>query len=107
MNDFVQMDIFFFITSLVALVFLILLTVCGVYIVLWIKKIHTIISDLKEIIRFAKVHGENSIELIKNKIEHILDNAGWIEKSIIVSIATFIAKKTKKYGKIKKDVPKK
>lgn len=106
MNEFVQMDIFFFITTVVALVFLVLITIVGTYIFLLVRKIHKIINEVKEIIQLLRTQGGESLGAIKEKIDSILSNVGWVEKSIIAALGTIIAKTFAKRGKIKKEVQK-
>ena len=106
MNEFVQMDIFFFITTVVALVFLVLITIVGTYIFLLVRKIHKIINEVKEIIQLLRTQGGESLGVIKEKIDSILNNVGWVEKSIIAALGTIIAKTFVKRGKISKEVQK-
>ena len=107
MNEFVQMDIFFFITSIVAIVILLFVLLIGLYVFLIIKKVNMIVKEIKNLVSYTSLQGQESIESIKIKIDSILSNASWVERVVVAGLGTILAKTIKKHGKIKKDAPKK
>ena len=107
MNDFLQMDIFFFISSLVALVFLSLVVVVWIYVLIFIKRTKTIIDEIEKIVKYTVVEGKGVIDMLVSKIDSTFNNVGVVEKTVLTVIGSLLAKKNKKRGKIKKEVPKK
>jgi len=107
MNEFVQMDIFFFISSIAAIVVLLFMVIIGLYVFLIIKKVHIIVKEIKNLVCYASLQSQESIESIKIKIDSILSNASWVERVVVAGLGTILAKTIHKHGKIKKDVPKK
>lgn len=107
MSNFVQMDIFFFITSVIALIFLFGVTVVGVYIILIVRKVKKIIKEIELFVEEVTTAGLDSIEVIKSKIEDILNKGGIMERVIATALGTILAKSFKNHGKIKKDAQKK
>lgn len=107
MSDFVQMDIFFFITSVIALIFLFTVTVIAVYVILIIHKTKNIIKKFEIFVTDATSVGLDSIEIIKSKIEEILNKGGIMERVITSVLGTILARSFKSRDKIKKDAPKK
>lgn len=106
MNEFIQMDIFFFITSLIAIIVLFFVTIIGIYLVLFVSKIKKVIQEFEVFALYATKTGKESVELIREKIDTILNEGGIIEKVIATILGTIMAKTFSKRGKIKKDAPK-
>ena len=106
MNEFIQMDIFFFITSLIAIIILFFVTIIGVYLVVVIHKIKKVIREFELFALYATKTGKESIESIKEKIDTILNQGGVLERVIATALGTILAKTFSKRGKIKKDAPK-
>lgn len=107
MSDFVQMDIFFFITSIVALVLLFIVIILGVYLLLIVHKTKNIIKNIELFVLEATTTGLDSLDVIKSKIEEILNKGGIMERVIATALGTILAKSFKNRDKIKKDAPKK
>ena len=105
MNDFIQMDIFFFITSLIAIVALFFVTIIGIYLIFIIQKIKLVIKEFELFAKYATKSGTESIESIKNKIDEVLKNGGVFERIITIVLGTILAKSFSKRGKIKRDAP--
>lgn len=101
------MDIFFFITSLIALVSLFLIVVVGIYIMIIVHKVKKIASELEKFTLQATVSGMESIENIMNKIDSIIDKGGVVERVIVSVLGMVFARTFKNRGKIKRDAPKK
>lgn len=106
MSDFIQMDIFFFISSLIAIVALFFVTIIGIYIILIIQKIKLVIRQFELFAKFATKTGTESIESIKNKIDEVLSQGGLLERIVATALGTILAKTFSRRGRIKKDVPK-
>ena len=106
MNDFIQMDIFFFISSLIAIVTLFFVVIIGIYIVLIIQKIKLVIRQFELFAKFATKTGTESIESIKNKIDEVLSQGGILERIVATALGTILAKTFSHRGRIKKDAPK-
>ncbi|MEN9921157.1 MAG: hypothetical protein RLZZ517_135 [Candidatus Parcubacteria bacterium] len=106
MDQFLQMDIFFFITSLVALVALFFVVVIGIYAILIIQKIKLVIREFELFAKFATKTGMESVESIKEKIDEVLSQGGILERIVATALGTILAKSFARRGKIKKDVPK-
>lgn len=106
MNDFIQMDIFFFITSLIALVVLFFLVVYGIYIFLIIQKIKLVIREFELFAKYATKTGMESVDSIKSKIEETLSQGGILERIVATALGTILAKSFARRGKIKRDAPK-
>lgn len=107
MSDFLQMDIFFFITSVVLLILLFVVTLVGIYIILIVRKVKNIIKELEIFVKKATTSGLDSVDFLKAKVEETLNKGGLIERAIISILGTILAKSFKKRDKIKKDAPKK
>ncbi len=106
MNDFIQMDIFFFISSLVGIVALFFVIIIGIYVILIIQKIKLVIREFELFAKFATKTGKESIESIKEKIDEVLSQGGILERIIASALGTILAKTFSRHGKIKKGVPK-
>ena len=106
MSDFIQMDIFFFITSLASLIVLFFAIIIGIYIVLIVYRVKKIVKTFEEFALYTTQTGRESIDSIKEKIEDTLSQGGIIERIVATALGTIIAKSFKNRGKIKKDVPK-
>jgi hypothetical protein len=102
MNEFIQMDIFFFITSLIAIIFLFFVTIVGIYIILIIQKIKFIIKEFELFVKYATTTGKESVASIKEKIDEVLNQGGMLERIITATLGTILAKTFSKRGKIKK-----
>lgn len=107
MDQFMQMEIFFFITSIAAIVFLLFVIVAGIYVFLIIRKVHTIVHEAKLFAQYASGQGKDSLEMIKAKIEDILSHGGMTERVVATALGTIIAKTFKGRAKIKPEAPKK
>jgi hypothetical protein len=106
MTEFIQMDIFFFIASLVAVIILFFVTIIGVYIVLIIHKIRRVIKEFELFALYATQAGKESVESVRDKIGEILNQGGILERIIATTLGTILAKTFSRRGKIKKDAPK-
>lgn len=106
MNEFIQMDIFFFITSLIAILVLFFIVIVGIYILLIIRRVKKITREIEKFIDQATAMGLDSLTGIKDKIQDILNQGGIVERIIATALGTIIAKSFKSRGKIKKDAPK-
>jgi hypothetical protein len=107
MNDLIQMDIFFFITSVAVFVFVIFMIVIGTYLVTIVRKIRAITSEVQKFVLYTTTEGKKSVESIAEKIEDIINQGGIIERIIATTLGTIIAKSFGSRGKIKRDAPKK
>ena len=107
MDKFIQMDIFFFISSLVGIVFLSVGIIIASYVFFFMKKLNNILAQIEHLIKYATVESEEAINLVTSRIDSILSNIGIVEKTAITVVSTLLAKKFKKRGKIKRDAPKK
>ena len=107
MNDFVQMDIFFFITSLVGVVALFFVTIIGIYLILIVQKIKLVIKEFELFAKYATKAGQESVDAIKKTIDHTLNDGGIVERIIASALGTILAKTFARRGKIRKDAPKK
>jgi len=107
MNDFIQMDIFFFISSITSAVLLSVGIVISVYIFIFLKRIKKIINEVEKLVAYAATESKDVITMIVSKIDVMLDNVGVVEKTVLTIMGTLLAKKLKKRGKIKKDDQKK
>lgn len=107
MSEFMQMEIFFFISSIAAIIVLLLGTVAGLYVYLILKKVHAIVKETKGLIEFSSQQGKITLEMVKDKIESLLDRGGATERIVATTLGTIITKTFKGRGKIKKDAPKK
>lgn len=107
MNDFIQMDIFFFITSVAVLIFLTFMIVIGIYAVTIVRKIRVITNEVQKFVLYTTTEGKKSVESITDKIEEIINQGGIIERIIATTLGTIIAKSFGSHGKIKRDAPKK
>ncbi len=106
MENFIQMDIFFFVTSLLVLIILFFVTILGIYIFIIVNKIKNIVKEFEYLSTYVNQQGRQSFDSIKNKIESILDGRGMMERIIVATLGTILAKVFKSRGKIKKDAPK-
>jgi hypothetical protein len=107
MNEFIQMDIFFFITSLIAFLFLFFVSIVGIYVFIIIRRIQKIIREVERFTTQASMVSLDSLTTVKEKIKEILNQGGIIERIVAVVLGTIIAKTFKTRGKIKKDARKK
>lgn len=103
MNDFIQMDIFFFIASTVALIILFFITVIGIYLVVIIRKIKNMTQEFEKFLIHTTNNTKELIEMIKQKLEEILNKGGIIERVVATVLGTILAKTFQNHGKIKKD----
>jgi small basic protein len=106
MNDFIQMDIFFFISSVIAILFLFFVTVIGIYVFLIIKKIYYISEQFKKLSEYLTSKTSQTADTILGKINSMLQGAGPVEKFMATFVGTIIAQSLKFRGKIKKDARK-
>lgn len=106
MNEFIQMDIFFFITSLIALVALFFVTIIGIYAILIIQKIKLVIREFELFAKYATKTGRESVDSVKEKIDEVLNQGGILERIVATALGTILAKSFARRGKMKKDVPK-
>lgn len=106
MTEFIQMDIFFFITSLVAIVALFFVTVIGIYLLLIIQKVKLVIREFELFAKYATKTGRESVDSIKDKIDEVLSQGGILERIVATALGTILAKTFSRRGKIKKDAPK-
>lgn len=106
MNEFIQMDIFFFITSLIAILVLFFIVIVGIYVFLIIRRVQKITREIEKFIDQATIMGLDSLTVIKDKIQDILNQGGIVERIIATALGTIIAKSFKSRGKIKKDARK-
>lgn len=100
------MDIFFFITSLIALVALFFVTVVGIYAILIIQKIKLVIREFELFAKYATKTGIESVDSIKEKIDEVLSQGGILERIVATALGTILAKSFTRRGKIHKDAPK-
>ena len=107
MNDFVQMDIFFFIASVAAIAFLIFTILIGVYVFKIVKNIKEISKDLQDLAVYARSEGRKTVGDVRDKVDQVLNGGSFVERTVVSTLGTIIAKTFKSRGKIKKDVPKK
>jgi hypothetical protein len=107
MDQFMQMEIFFFIASVAAIVALLFVVVVGLYVFLIVRKTHSIIHEARLFAQFASSQGKDSLEMIKNKIEDILSRGGATERVIATALGTILAKTFKGRAKMKPEAPKK
>jgi hypothetical protein len=107
MDDFIQMDIFFFIASIAAIVCTIFITLIGIYVFRIVKKIKAITKEVEDFVLYTTTEGKKSVESITEKIEDIINQGGIIERIIATTLGTIIANSFKSRGKIKRDAPKK
>lgn len=107
MNDFVQMDVFFFISSITSLIFLFFVLLIGLYVFLIVKKINHITKEFKDLSIHISQKGKETIDQISSKIETALNNGGTLEKIIASIVGTILAYYLGFRGKIKKDARKK
>lgn len=107
MSEFMQMEIFFFISSIAAIIALLIVTVAGIYVYMILKKVHAIIRETKGLIEFSSQQGRITLEMVKDKIESLLERGGATERIVATALGTIITKTFKGRGKIKKDAPKK
>ena len=106
MNDFIQMDIFFFISSLIGLIILFFVVIIGIYLVLIIHKIKKVIREFELFALYATKTGKESVESIKQKIDEILNQGGILERIVATALGTILAKSFQSRGKMRKDAPK-
>lgn len=106
MNEFIQMDIFFFITSLIAIVILFFVTIIGIYVFILAYKIKKIMQEFEILAFYAAKTSKESIDLIKEKINNTLNQGQILERIIVSVLGTILAKSFSKRVKIKKDAPK-
>jgi hypothetical protein len=106
MTDFIQMDIFFFITSVVAFVILFFVVIVGIYVVWIVYKIKKIVKEFEKFALYTTSTGRESLGTIKDKINEILNQGGILERIVATVLGTIIAKTFKSRGKMKKDAPK-
>lgn len=106
MNEFLQMDIFFFITSLIAIVALFFVTIIGIYSILIIQKIKLVIREFELFAKYATKTGIESVDSIKDKIDEVLSQGGILERIVATALGTILAKSFARRGKIRKDAPK-
>ena len=64
-------------------------------------------SDLQYLVAYSTDQSLDSIDMIRDKIESILDGAGWVEKAVVAGVGTIIAKTIKTRVKIKREARKK
>ncbi len=107
MNDFVQMDIFFFIASVAVVIFLLFVVVIGVYVVHIVKNLKAVSKDLQDLAVYARSEGRKTVTEVRDKVDQVLNGGSFIEKTVVSTLGTIIAKTFKSRGKIKKEVPKK
>lgn len=107
MDQFMQMEIFFFITSVAAIVFLLFVTIVGIYACLIVMKINAAVREFRMFVQFASDHGKDSLEMVKAKIEDILNHGGMTERVVATALGTIISKTFKGRAKIKTEAPKK
>ncbi|HEY9886063.1 MAG TPA: hypothetical protein V6C96_02260 [Vampirovibrionales bacterium] len=107
MDKFIQMDIFFFISSLVGIGFLSLVIIVATYVFFFMKKVNKILAQIEHLIKYATVESEDALNMITSRIDSILSNIGIVEKTAITIVSTIFAKKIRKRAKIKKDAQKK
>lgn len=106
MNEFIQMDVFFFISSVASIIFLALATIIGVYVFLILKKIHHIVKDMKEISAHISQKTSETTDTISSKVEALLSDVGPVEKTIATVLGIILAQSISFRGKIKKGVRK-
>lgn len=107
MDQFLQMDIFFFIASVAAVVVLLIATVVGIYVWLIIKRVNAIVREVRALVAHASTQGKLSIDVIKDRIEALLSGGGVTERIVATALGTIIAKTFKGRGKIRSEAPKK
>ena len=107
MNDFLQMDVFFFISSLFFIVLLSVGIVISVYLFIFLNRIRKIINEVERLVTYVATESKDAIELVTSKIGEMMNNVGVVEKTAITIMGTLLANKFKKRAKIKKEAPKK
>lgn len=107
MNDFLQMDIFFFITSFATIAFTILTVVIGLYLFSIVRKVKIIVQELQDFALYASSEGKKTVTDLQVKIDDILNSGGVMERVIVTTLGTIIAKTFKSHVKIKREVLKK
>lgn len=106
MNDFMQMNIFFFVSSISSIILLVLATIIGVYVFLIVKKIHRIVEDMKELSAHISQKTSETTDTISSKVEALMSNVGPVEKTIATILGIILAQSISFRGKMKRDVRK-
>jgi hypothetical protein len=107
MNEFMQMEIFFFISSIAAIIVLLFGTIVGLYLFLIVKKVNAVAKEFKKLAEYSSQQGKDTLEMVKTKIEDILNHGGATERIVATALGTIIAKTFRGRGKMSKDAPKK
>lgn len=102
MNDFIQMDIFFFISSITAIIFLLLIAVVGVYVFLIVKKVNQITKEFRDLSLHISQKTSEATESISEKIDALLSHTGPVEKMVAAVIGTILARIFSFRGKMKR-----
>ncbi len=102
-----QMEIFFFIASVAAIIFLLFATVVGIYVAIIMRRVNAIVREAKAFVAEMRQEGKISLEMIRERVDQILSRGGAIERIVVTSLGTILAKTIKKRAKIKRDAPKK
>jgi hypothetical protein len=105
MDKFIQMDIFFFITSVIGFVVLFFAVLIGIYVFLITKRIHALTKSFQEFVTHVSKKGSEASDILSEKFESLIKETGIIQKVAKSLFAVLISKII--HGTIKKDARKK
>lgn len=105
MDKFIQMDIFFFITSVIGFMVLFFVTVIGVYVFLITRRIHALTKSFEQFVTHLSQKGKEASDVISKKLESLIKDTGIIQKIAKSVFAVLISKII--HGTIKKGARKK
>jgi ABC-type multidrug transport system fused ATPase/permease subunit len=92
MDKFIQMDIFFFISSLIAFFVLFFVIVIGLYIFLIVRKINKLTKITKEFTAHLSQKGRETTDSMSQAFQSILKETGVIHKIVKAVFAVLLTK---------------
>lgn len=101
------MDIFFFISSVATILFLMFAIIIGLYVFKITKKIHDILNEIHALTHQIANDSKDVFAAVQYKMEQMSRKESVVERVVVNTLGTIFAKTFKSRDKIKKDVPKK
>jgi uncharacterized protein YoxC len=91
-NEFIQMNVFFFIASIAMILLTIGLVVAIIFIIIVIRKINKIVDQTKEFAEVLVKEGEETLDIVKTRTNEILSNDGLPQKILATILGVIITK---------------
>lgn len=92
MDEFIQMDVFFFIASIGTVLLIVGLVIIMIFVIVVIKKINKIVDQTKQFADVLVREGEETIDLVKTRTSEILNTNGIPQKVLGMILGAVVTK---------------